>query len=204
MRFSTDPARTPIAGAERRVAHPSAFATIAALLVAALLLAVSLLYRHVEETHRVIRAQATEIADTAAELARFEVAANDRIALAYRLEAFTRFSQVNAMVIMDRREQPLAAVQRNSAGNLSASPQATIALERMEEGSPPGSILSKPEGSFVVRAAIGEIAPIGWVYLEHDNGWLVKARRTLALGVAATAALLVAGLGLLWRLSRAR
>ena len=204
MSFSTDPTRAPIANAEGRSGDTTAFITITALLVVAQLLVVSMLYRHVEETNRVIHAQAAEIAETAAELARFEVAANDRIALAFRLEAFTRFSQVHAMVIMDRREQPLAAVQRNSAGNLSASPEATIELERMEEDSQPRSILSKAEDSFVVRAAIGEIAPIGWVYLEHDNGWHVKVRRALAISVAASAALLAAGLILLWRLSRAR
>ncbi len=204
MRFSTDPARTPITRAEGRCAHTCAFIAITILLVVALLLVISLLYRHVEDMHRIIHAQAVEIAATAAELARFEVAANDRIALAFRLEAFTRFSQVHAMVIMDRREQPLAAVQRNSAGNLSASPQTTIPLERMEADNPPGSIFSEAENSFVVRAAIGEIAPIGWVYLEYDNRWLEKARRVLALGAAASAALLVAALALLWRLSRAR
>lgn len=204
MRFSSQPTQTPLAGTGRlRVVSPTIIA-ITTLLIVAYMLIVSMVYRHVEETHRLIRAQATEIAATAAELARFEVAANDRVALAFRLEAFTRFSQVHAMVIMDRREQPLAAVQRNSAGNLSASPHATIALERLNTGESSQSALSQLDDSFVVRAAIGEIAPIGWVYLEHDNRWLLAARKALAAGVGGGAVLLAAAIMLLLRLRRAR
>lgn len=204
MNLSSDPTQATVTDSGKRCDKLPALIAISVLLSIAFALVVAMAYRHVDETRRLIHTQATEIAATAAELARFEVAANDRVALAFRLEAFTRFSQVQAIVIMDRREQPLAAVRRNSAGNLSASPQATIALERMAGDTLEDLRLSKLDGSFVVREPIGEIAPIGWVYLEHDDSGLAAMRRALAAGAGGGALLLAAALALLWRLRRAR
>lgn len=204
MSFFSDPTQAPISNSGKHGDSMPTRIAIWALLSISFALTAALVFRYVDETRQVIHTQAVEIAATAAEFARFEVAANDRIALAFRLEAFTGFSQVRAMVIMDRREQTLAAVLRNSAGNLSASPESTIALERMNHDASPQSGIIRIEDSFVVRAAIGEIAPIGWVYVEYDNGWLLKTRRALALGLVSTALMLATASALLWRFRRAR
>ncbi len=129
---------------------------------------------------------AEQIARTIAHVAHFEVAANDRVALAYRLEGFNHFEGVLAIAVLDRREALLAAAQRNPAGNLTATPKLPFATIRQESG----NSLVAPPTNLLVRANIGEIAPIGWVYIEYQPNSLSAHRSEAVLNAAFILALL--------------
>ncbi len=122
--------------------------------------------------------QAGEIAAHIATLTRREVAANDRIAIAARLESFNEFEDIALIVITDRQGQPLAAVRRNAAGNLSATSRREIPLDRPADTSPM-RIGAPADGRATIRAAIGQIAPIGWVQMEIDTRRIDAQRKAL-------------------------
>ncbi|MGL1832928.1 hypothetical protein ACKVEX_04900 [Rhodocyclaceae bacterium SMB388] len=124
--------------------------------------------RQIAHSAKLLHEQAMSIGQSIATLSAQEVAANDRIALARRLEAFNDFASVSAIVVSDRRDEPLAAVRRNLAGNLSAAAVrdvSTIATVP-ELGASVWPRLSAETTS--VRVPVGEIAPIGWVRLEYS------------------------------------
>ncbi|HRQ46107.1 MAG TPA: hypothetical protein PK725_04105 [Rhodocyclaceae bacterium] len=154
------------------------------LLSASVLLLV-LAQRHVAFSDGLVHDQAEELAANIATLTRAEVAANDRIALSIRLESFNEFQHLRSIVIADRQGNPLAAVTRNAAGNLSATPRRRISPDNGSTASRG----SKP-GTATIRAAIGQIAPIGWVDLEIETT-RTDAQRNRVLGGIALAAILV-------------
>lgn len=149
-----------------------------------------------------LQAQAGAVAANIAGLSRFEVAANDRIALATRLESFTDFAYVRSIVISDRREEPLAAVRRNAAGNLSAAPGHEVELA-LDIAAPQRSALGLiTEHPVTLRLAIGEIAPIGWVHLEYEVTTLVSAQRRMLVDGAIFLAFVLAMSALMFSLCR--
>lgn len=141
--------------------------------------------RHVAFSDALVQEQAEELAANIATLTRAEVAANDRIALATRLESFNEFQHLRSIVIADRQGNPLAAVTRNVAGNLSATPRRRIATESASTKS-----LGTGARAVSIRAAIGQIAPIGWVDLEIDTTG-TNAQRNRVLGSVVLVAILV-------------
>jgi len=147
-----------------------------------------------------LEAQAGAVAANIAALSRLEVAANDRIALATRLESFNDFEYVRSIVISDRREEPLAAVRRNAAGNLNAAPGHEVELTQ-EIAAPQrtalGLIIEHP---VKLRLAIGEIAPIGWVHLEYEVTALVSAQRRMLVDGAVFLAFILTTSALLFSL----
>ena len=157
------------------------------LLGASVLLLV-LAQRHVAFSDALVHAQAEELAANIATLTRAEVAANDRIALATRLESFNEFQHLRSIVIADRQGNPLAAVTRNAAGNLSATPRRQISAESTSTAS-----RGSGPGAATIRAAIGQIAPIGWVDLEIETTRTDAQRNRVLGGVALTAILVWVG-----------
>ncbi|MBW7859558.1 MAG: hypothetical protein KJZ96_01305 [Rhodocyclaceae bacterium] len=150
---------------------------IACLTVAASVLLVYAALQGASIAAERLQAQAEELAGSIAVLSRSEVASNDRIALARRLESFNEFSGIRTMVITDRLGEPLAAVRRNAAGNLSAAPGREVSFSWSPGGIAPRRSRVDPDQSVrTVWTAIGQIAPIGWIYLEYD-GHLINAAR---------------------------
>lgn len=176
-----------LASASLRFRLSALFGLIFALSAAALLLAVA--HRQAVFADGLVRSQAHEIAANIASLTRAAVAANDRIALATRLESFNEFEDLRSIVIADRQGTPLAAVQRNAAGNLSATPRQQIFLPA-DPAEAHGGGLAPRAGHATIRAAIGQIAPIGWVYLEVDTARTGMQRKHMLTGLAVTAILL--------------
>jgi hypothetical protein len=123
----------------------------------------------------VVRARA--LAANVAALAQAEVAANDGVALATRLEGFNEFADLRAAAVTDRQGQPLAVVRRNAAGNLAAVPARQIARLGVPGVSqlPRAGLWMSPQ-PLVLWSAIGPIAPIGWVRLEYDTTPALAAR----------------------------
>lgn len=139
---------------------------------------------HTATTAELIHAHARELAANIASLSQSEVASNDRVALFNRLESFNAINHIRSIAITDRLVEPLAAVRRNAARNLSATTSRDIVFAWRPGTTPPqsGGFLSVPE-SVTIWSAIGQIAPIGWVYLEYETDTLASARnRFLASG----------------------
>lgn len=179
--------------------------SITAVLLLVLLLCVALVttrlaLQHIDRMWMNAHSHAEQIARTMAQLAHFEVAANDRIALGYRLEGFTHFTEVQSVIILDRRQSLLAAAERNPAGNLVATSRRPF--ETSGYAADPGG--QNALANMIVRADIGEIAPIGWVYVDYRMTTHAAQRleTLMQLAVAMGLLLLVAGLG--WRLFQAR
>ena len=113
---------------------------------------------------------ATTLAAHIAMLTRVDVAANDGIALAARLEGFNAFTALRSVTVTDRQGLALAAVQRNVAGNLSAMPLREIGMLGNPGSAPRNQgVLLPASEPLVVWAAIGPIAPIGWVRVEYET-----------------------------------
>lgn len=124
--------------------------------------------RQIVHSAKLLHEQAMSIGHSIATLSAAEVAANDRIALAQRLEAFNDFASVSAIVVSDRRDEPLAAVRRNLAGNLNAAAVRDVSMiatvSKLDASA--WALLRAETAS--VRAPVGAIAPIGWVRLEYS------------------------------------
>lgn len=148
---------------------------------------------------------ASAVAANVATLTQAAVAANDRIALASRLESFNEFGDVRSIVITDRQGEPLAAVRRNAAGNLSATLDGETLDERDDGPRLPDRRSSKRRDAAVsIHVAIGQIAPIGWVHLDYDVDAATAARQRLVAGAALVALLLVAALTTIFSLGLRR
>jgi hypothetical protein len=138
---------------------------------------------------------ASAVAANVATLTQAAVAANDRIALAARLESFNAFGDVRAIVITDRQGEPLAAVRRNAAGNLSATlERETVDARDDDPRLPDRQSAKRRDAPLSIHVAIGQIAPIGWVHLDYDDAAATAARQRLVAGAALVALLLVAAL----------
>jgi sensor histidine kinase regulating citrate/malate metabolism len=177
----------------RRLRLTVVFALLAALGTTLLVAHVALRLATLVDTlaHR----HANAVAANVATLTQAAVATNDRIALAARLESFNEFGDVRAIVITDRQGEPLAAVQRNAAGNLSATLDRETLDERDDRRPFPDRWSSKRRNAPIsIHVAIGQIAPIGWVHLEYDADAATAARQRLVAGAALVALLLVAAL----------
>ncbi|MBI1905967.1 MAG: hypothetical protein HYS20_06965 [Rhodocyclales bacterium] len=122
-------------------------------------------------------AHARELAANIASLSQSEVASNDRVALFNRLESFNAINHIRSIAITNRLVEPLAAVRRNAADNLSAvtSRDITFAWRPGTAVPQPRGVMNIPE-SVAIWSAIGQIAPIGWVYLEYETDTLASAR----------------------------
>lgn len=143
---------------------------------------------HTAATAELIHSHARELAANIASLSQSEVASNDRVALFNRLESFNAINHIRSIAITDRLAEPLAAVRRNAARNLSATTGRDITFAWRPGTTPPepGGVLIVPE-SIAIWSAIGQIAPIGWVYLEYETDDLANARnRFLASGAVVT------------------
>lgn len=131
------------------------------------------------------------LATSIAALTGADVAVNNRAALSPRLEAFSAMPDIRSITITDRQGSPLATVQRNAAGNLNA-----VAGNTLHPTQPlrptPSQQDATPHGSRIVWAAIGQLAPIGWVRLEYSTAPIDTARsalrRVTVLGVGAAIA----------------
>lgn len=163
----------------------------ASLACASLFLLLYGAHLHTAATADLIHSHARELAANIASLSQSEVASNDRVALFNRLESFNAINHVRSIAITDRLTEPLAAVRRNAAHNLSATTSRDISFAWRPGATPPeaGGFLSVPE-SIAIWSAIGQIAPIGWVYLEYETDDLVSARNRF-LTSGAVVALLV-------------
>lgn len=144
---------------------------------AALVLLLYGAHLHTRLTAELTHAHARELAANIASLSQSEVASNDRVALFNRLESFNAINHIRSIAITDRLVEPLAAVRRNAANNLSAITSRDIAFAWRPGTVAPhtGGFMSIPE-SVAIWSAIGQIAPIGWVYLEYETDMLASAR----------------------------
>lgn len=181
---------------------PSSRRTRISRLFALLLAAgMALLIAHVAQrlsalVDRLAHDHAREVAANVAALTQAAVATNDRIALAARLESFNEFAAVHSILVTDRQGVPLAAVRRNAAGNLSATPGRAL-VGGDGEGTPrpePAPGQPNSEATPSIRMAIGPIAPIGWVHLRYDVEPAETAWQRLVVGAVLVALLLVAAL----------
>jgi hypothetical protein len=173
----------------RRLTHRLASAslhfrltTLIALVVAGLIggFAAYVAHRQAFLASELLVARARTLAANVAALAQAEVAANDGVALATRLEGFNQFADLRAAAVTDRQGQPLAVVRRNAAGNLSAmSADQSARLGIPGTSRIPRAGLSMSPEPIVVWTAIGPIAPIGWVWLEYDSSPALAARNRI-------------------------
>jgi hypothetical protein len=180
-------------------------ACASACMVLALLLYAA--HLHTTLTAELTHAHARELAANIASLSQSEVASNDRVALFNRLESFNAINHIRSVAITDRLVEPLAAVRRNAADNLSAitSNDISFVWRPGAAAPPPGGFMNIPK-SVAIWSAIGQIAPIGWVYLEYETDTLINARNRflasasmMALGLWGATLL---GLALIWRRAR--
>lgn len=124
--------------------------------------------RQIAFTADLLREQAVSIAHNVASLSAPEVAANDRIASARRLERFNDFGTIRAIIVSDRRDEPLAAVRRNLAGNLSAAAVRDVSMIATVTELDASAWTRLRAQTASVKVPVGEIAPIGWVRLEYS------------------------------------
>ena len=137
-------------------------------------------HRQAQLATELLVARARTLAANVATLAQNEVAANDGIALATRLEGFNEFAALRAAAVTDRQGHPLAAVRRNAAGNLKATAATAIgALDAPGSSRAPNAGLWMNPEPLVLWTAIGPIAPIGWVRLEYDTTSALAARNRI-------------------------
>lgn len=146
---------------------------------------------HTATVTELTHAHARELAANIASLSQSEVASNDRVALFNRLESFNAINHIRSIAITNRLVEPLAAVRRNAAQNLSAITSRDIVFAWYPGTAPPqvGGLLRAP-GSVKIWSAIGQIAPIGWVYLEYETDALANAQNRFL----ASSALIALGL----------
>lgn len=153
-----------------------AFGTTFALCAAAMVLALG--HFQTKGVAGILSEHAQAVASLIAALAHDQVAANDRIGLPARLESFNDMSLIRSLAITDRQRTPLAAVQRNAAGNMVAVP-----IDEIGGLGQPGIVgdhgLTPVDGGGhgVVWASIGKIAPIGWVRMEYETTQLSRIRK---------------------------
>lgn len=142
---------------------------------------------------------AAAVAASVAALAHDQVAANNPIGLPARLETFNEMTMIRSLAITDRQGTPLAAVRRNAAGNMTATP-----INELGELGTPGverarALTTRPnQEAGIMWASIGKFAPIGWVRLEYETDRLAQttddwlANRLLVLIVITLAGALIA------------
>lgn len=145
---------------------------------------------------------AMALAESVASLAHDKVAANDRIGLPAQLESFNEVAMIRSLTITDRQGMPIAAVQRNAAGNMSAAP-----INELGELGTPGLGSSHQPALFadpaplIVWASIGKIAPIGWVRLEYETHQLAQSWQGLTTFFVALIAMTLLAALLAYRLA---
>lgn len=186
-------------------------ARIARLFALLLAVGMTLLIAHVAQrlsalVDALAHDHARAVAANVAALTQAAVATNDRIALAARLESFNEFGAVRSILVTDRQGVPLAAVRRNAAGNLSATPGRELVGGDDEGTQRPTPAPWQPGGKATpsIRMAIGPIAPIGWVHLHYDVEPAETARQRLVAGAMLVALLLVAALTTVFALALRR
>lgn len=146
-------------------------------------------YRQSMALSSLLLAQTESLTKNIAALSHDDVAANDRAALAIRLEGLNEFNDLRSVSITDRQGHPLAAVIRNAAGNLSAAQTTQIGLIGTPSGINSDHAMSLPEtGTLVQWHAIGEIAPIGWVRAEFSTHAATEKRKQILLDTFVAAA----------------
>lgn len=176
-------------------------ARIARLFALLLAVGMALLIAHVAQrlsalVDALAHDHAREVAANVAALTHTAVATNDRIALAARLESMNEFGAVRSILVTDRQGVPLAAVGRNAAGNLNATPGRELVGADDEGTQRPAPAPWRPgsEATPSIRMAIGPIAPIGWVLLHYEIERTDIVQQRLVAGTVLVAALLIAAL----------
>lgn len=158
---------------------------------------------HAKEIAAILSEHAKTTAASAATLVHGQVAANDRVGLASRLEAFNEMTTIRSLAITDRQGVPLAVVRRNAAGNMTAMPLNAIGPLGTPgvDGIRGPALFPDPEPGFV-WSPIGKIAPIGWVRLEYETSRLTHTRNAwLAAGLLVLIGMTLAGAVLMYRLA---